>query len=147
MPIFEHRITDWIILQFRTFGWIARQNPHIRMLEDTIEDDKRYSFSNLADKDIKTPVEKRKEWFKKGELWPTLLLVEKGWDQTGTYQIEDVYLRIFRHTDGAILDILIGKNLDDATLLAVDFNVPLFSVTCSRKGTRGTAQRIHLDIL
>ncbi len=117
------------------------------MLEDTIEDDKRYFFPNLADKDIKTPVEKRKEWFKKGELWPTLLLVEKGWDQTGSYQIEDVYLRIFRHTDGAILDILVAKNLDDATLLAVDFNIPLFSVTCSRKGTRGTAQRIHLDIM
>jgi hypothetical protein len=137
----------WDTLQFRTFGWIARQNPHIRIGENTVEDNKRFSFPKLADKDFNTPVQERKAWFKKGDLWPTLLLVEKGWDKTGTTKIEDVYVRIYRQDDGAILDIIVGKNLDEATLLAIDFKVPLFSVTCSRKGTRGTAQRIHMDIL
>ncbi|MHA1226815.1 MAG: hypothetical protein ACTSR2_05805 [Candidatus Hodarchaeales archaeon] len=134
-------------MQFKTFGWIARQNPHIRVLEDKIDDNKQVTFNFLAKKDINAPLEERKKWFKKGELWPTLILVEKGWNPTGTKKIEDVYIRIFRHEDGAILDILVGKTMDDATLLAIDFNVPLFSVTCSRKGTKGTAQRIHIDLM
>jgi len=134
-------------LQFRTFGWIARQNPHIRMTKDKMEDNKRFTFPELSDKKIQVAVTDRKSWFKKGELWPTIILVEKGWDKTGTIKKEDAYIRIFRHEDGAILDILVGESLDDGTLLAVDYNVPLFSVTCSRKGTRGTVQRIHLDII
>ena len=132
-------------MQFRTFGWIARQNPNIRMNETSIINDKKFSFPAIEDKSIKVPVKERKKWFKKGSLWPTLVLVEKGYE--GKSKTENAYIRIFRHEDGAILDILSGLNLDDATLLAIDFNVPLFSVTCSRKGTRGTAQRIHMDIL
>ncbi|UCG90205.1 MAG: hypothetical protein JSU57_00325 [Candidatus Heimdallarchaeota archaeon] len=134
-------------MQFRTFGWIARQNAHIRMTKDKIEDNKKFTFPELSDKKIQVAVTDRKVWFKKGELWPTIILVEKGWDKTGTIKKEDAYIRIFRHEDGAILDILVGESLDDGTLLAVDYKVPLFSVTCSRKGTRGTVQRIHLDII
>ncbi|UCE13723.1 MAG: hypothetical protein JSV04_00775 [Candidatus Heimdallarchaeota archaeon] len=134
-------------MQFRTFGWIARQNPHIRILKDGIEDDKKYEFPHLENKSPQVPIEDRRNWFKKGELWPTIILVEKGWDESGTKKKEDAYIRIFRHSDGAILDILVGESLDEATLLAVEYNVPLFSVTCSRKGTRGTAQRIHMDII
>ncbi|MFX1282020.1 MAG: hypothetical protein ACFFB5_00130 [Promethearchaeota archaeon] len=134
-------------MQFRTFGWIARQNPDIRMTKNKIEDNKKFTFPELSDKKIQVAVKDRKTWFKKGELWPTIILVEKGWDKTGTIKKEDAYIRIFRHEDGAILDILVGESLDDGTLLAVDYEVPLFSVTCSRKGTRGTVQRIHLDII
>lgn len=134
-------------MQFRTFGWIARQNPHIRILKDRIEDNKKFEFPNLSNKSPHTPIENRKDWFKKGKLWPTIILVEKGWNKSGTKKKEDAYIRIFRHHDGAILDILVGESLDEATLLAVEYNVPLFSVTCSRKGTRGTAQRIHMDVI
>ncbi len=70
-------------MQFRTFGWIARQNPHIRMLETEIIDNKRFIFAALKGKKIESPVEERKTWFKRGELWPTLLLVEKAWDEEG----------------------------------------------------------------
>ncbi len=132
-------------MQFRTFGWIARQNSNIRMVEDKIIDDKKFVFTALKDKKPKIPIEKRKKWFTKGSLWPTLILVEKGFKDTT--KTEHSFIRIFRHEDGAIVDILAGLTLDDATLLAIDFKVPLFSVTCSRKGTRGTAQRIHMDIL
>ncbi|MHA2109501.1 MAG: hypothetical protein ACXABU_14445 [Candidatus Hodarchaeales archaeon] len=134
-------------MQFRTFGWIARQNPHIRVTETEIIDDKRFIFSGLKGKSVETPVKIRKEWFKKGELWPTLILVEKAWDEETGARTEHSFVRIFRHEDGAILDILVALSLDTATLLAHEFSVPLFSVTCSRKGTRGTAQRIHMDIL
>ncbi|NHJ02385.1 MAG: hypothetical protein EAX86_09645 [Candidatus Heimdallarchaeota archaeon] len=134
-------------MQFKTFGWIARQNPHIRVTRKEIIDNKKYAFPQLAEKDPKSPFKERKSWFKKGVLWPTIILVEKGWDEEGIEKREDAYIRIFRHSDGAILDILVGDSLDDATLLAIEYNVPLFSVTCSRKGTRGTAQRIHMDIL
>lgn len=136
-----------INLQFRTFGWIARQNPNIRIIKDGIEDDKKFMFPQLGDKKVNSAVLDRKTWFEKGVLWPTIILVEKGWDKTGTFKKEDAYVRIFRHEDGAILDILVGESLDDGTLLAIEYNVPLFSVTCSRKGTRGTVQRIHMDIL
>ena len=134
-------------MQFRTFGWIARQNPHIRVLETEIIDNKRFTFAALKGKKLESPVEDRKDWFKKGELWPTLLLVEKAWDEGTGVRTENSFMRIFRHEDGAILDILVALTLDNATLLAHDFKIPLFSVTCSRKGTRGTAQRIHMDIL
>ena len=134
-------------MQFRTFGWIARQNPHIRMLETEIIDNKRFIFAPLKGRTIESPVEERKAWFKRGELWPTLLLVEKAWDEETGARTENSFMRIFRHEDGAILDILVALSLDNATLLAHDFKIPLFSVTCSRKGTRGTAQRIHMDIL
>lgn len=134
-------------LQFRTFGWIARQNPNIRIVKGGIEDDTKFIFPELSDKRIKAAIQDRKTWFKKGELWPTIILVEKGWDESGTFKKEDAYIRIFRHEDGGILDILVGESLDDATLLAIEYNVPLFSVTCSRKGTRGTVQRIHMDII
>lgn len=117
------------------------------MTKNKIEDNKKFTFPELSDKKIQVAVKDRKTWFKKGELWPTIILVEKGWDKTGTIKKEDAYIRIFRHEDGAILDILVGESLDDGTLLAVDYEVPLFSVTCSRKGTRGTVQRIHLDII
>jgi hypothetical protein len=137
----------WIKLQFRTFGWIARQSPNIRIEKDGIKDDKKFIFTEISEKKVDTPVLDRKSWFEKGVLWPTIILVEKGWDKTGTMKREDAYVRIFRHEDGAILDILVGENLDDGTLLAIEYNVPLFSVTCSRKGTRGTVQRIHMDIL
>ena len=135
-----------IKLQFRTFGWIARQNPHIRITKNEIKDTHKFTFRELSDKRVQVTLEDRKAWFKKGELWPTIILVEKGWDESGTTKIEDAYIRIFRHEDGAILDILVGESLDEATLLAIDYQVPLFSVTCSHKGTRGTAQRIHMDI-
>ncbi|MHA2168272.1 MAG: hypothetical protein ACXACP_11770 [Candidatus Hodarchaeales archaeon] len=134
-------------MQFRTFGWIARQNSHIRMTETELEDDKRYIFGGLKGKDPSVPVEERKYWFKKGELWPTLILVEKAWDEITGQRTENSFVRIYRHEDGAILDILASLSLDNATLMAHEFKVPLFSVTCSRKGTRGTAQRIHMDIL
>lgn len=132
-------------MQFKTFGWIARQNPNIRMNINDITDDKKYSFPAFEEKRSKVPVEDRKAWFKKGSLWPSLILVEKGYE--GSIKTEKAYIRIYRHEDGAILDILAGTNLDEATLLAIVFKVPIFSVTCSRKGTRGTAQRIHMDIL
>lgn len=134
-------------MQFRTFGWIARQNPHIRMTDTEIIDDKRFIFRGLEGKESSVPVEERKNWFKKGELWPTLILVEKAWDEITGRRTENSFVRIYRHEDGAILDILAALSLDNATLMAHDFKVPLFSVTCSRKGTRGTAQRIHMDIL
>ena len=137
----------WIKLQFRTFGWIARQAPHIRMMKNKTVDDHKFSFPELSDKNAKVAVMDRNTWFKKGELWPTIILVEKGWDESGTEKKEDAYIRIFRHEDGAILDILVGENLDEATLLAIEYKVPVFSITCSRKGTRGTVQRIHMDIL
>ncbi len=133
-------------MQFRTFGWIARQSPHIRILKNEIRDTYKFSFRELSDKKAQVALEDRKTWFKKGELWPTIILVEKRWDESGTVKKEDAYIRIFRHEDGAILDILVGETLDEATLLAIDYKVPLFSVTCSRKGTRGTAQRIHMSI-
>ncbi|MFX0205710.1 MAG: hypothetical protein ACFFDT_06955 [Candidatus Hodarchaeota archaeon] len=134
-------------MHFRTFGWIARQNPNIRIEKDGIKDDKKFEFAELSDKKIDNALFDRKTWFKKGALWPTIILVEKGWDESGTIKKEDAYVRIFRHEDGAILDILVGESLDDGTLLSIEYNVPLFSVTCSRKGTRGTVQRIHMDIL
>lgn len=134
-------------MQFRTFGWIARQNPNIRIEKDGIINDKKFEFTELSDKKADDAVSDRKTWFEKGLLWPTIILVEKGWDKTGTIKKEDAFIRIFRHEDGAILDILVGESLDDGTLLAIEYNVPLFSVTCSRKGTRGTVQRIHMDIL
>ncbi|GAG20894.1 unnamed protein product [marine sediment metagenome] len=134
-------------MQFRTFGWIARQNPHIRITENETIDEKRFIFSGLQGKPVETPVKERKDWFKKGELWPTLILVEKAWDEETGARTEHSFVRIFRHEDGAILDILVALSMDAATLLAHGFKVPLFSVTCSRKGTRGTAQRIHMDIL
>jgi hypothetical protein len=115
------------------------------MVEDEIIDDNKFTFPVLENKKSKVPVEERKKWFKKGSLWPTLILVEKGYQDN--IKTEHSYIRVYRHKDGAILDILAGMTLDDATLLAIDFNVPLFSVTCSRKGTRGSAQRIHMDIL
>ena len=132
-------------MQFKAFGWIARQNPNIRMNIEDITDDKKYTFPVFEEKSVKVPVGERKAWFKKGSLWPTLILVEKGYE--GSIKTENAFIRIFRHEDGAILDILAGTNLDEATLLAIDYKVPIFSVTCSRKGTRGTAQRIHMDIL
>ncbi len=132
-------------MQYKTFGWIARQNPNIRMNIEDITDDKKYIFPVFGEMSLKVQVGKRKAWFKKGSLWPTLILVEKGYE--GSIKTENAYIRIFRHEDGAILDILAGTNLDEATLLAIDYKVPIFSVTCSRKGTRGTAQRIHMDIL
>jgi len=132
-------------LQFRTFGWIARQNPNYRMMEDTVIDDHKYSFPELADKDPQTIVQDRKKWFKKGKLWPTIILVEKGWDPSGTIKTEHAYIRIFRNS--AIVDILVGLSLDEATLLAIEYRVPFFSITCSRKGIRGAAQRIHLDLV
>lgn len=134
-------------MQFRTFGWIARQTPHIRMTETEIIDEKRFIFRGLEGKKPDVPVDERKKWFKKGELWPTLILVEKAWDEITGHRTENSFVRIYRHEDGAILDILAALSLDNATLMAHDFKVPLFSVTCSRKGTRGTAQRIHMDIL
>ncbi|MFX0185093.1 MAG: hypothetical protein ACFE95_18575 [Candidatus Hodarchaeota archaeon] len=133
--------------KFRTFGWIARQNPHFRMMENSIKENSKYVFPEFSNKPIQTPPEDRKNWLKKGELWPTIILVEKGWDESGTIKTEHAYVRIFRHEDGAILDILVGMSLDQGTLLAIDYNVPLFTLSCSRKGVRGTAQRIHLDII
>ena len=117
------------------------------MLETESIDTKRFIFAGLEGKTIETPVEERRNWFKKGELWPTLLLVEKAWEEDTGIRTENSFMRIFRHEDGAILDILVALSLDAATLLAHEFKIPLFSVTCSRKGTRGTAQRIHMDIL
>jgi hypothetical protein len=133
--------------KFRTFGWIARQNPHVRMMEDRIKENPKYTFPEISDKIVQTSLEERLAWFKKGQLWPTIILVEKGWDETGTEKTEHAYVRVFRHEDGAILDILVGLSLDQGTLLALDYNVPLFSISCSRKGIRGNAQRIHLDII
>ncbi|MFW9855334.1 MAG: hypothetical protein ACFFFG_09735 [Candidatus Thorarchaeota archaeon] len=134
--------------QFRTFGWIARQNPHVRVTEDVVSNDSGYKFPQLSDKvpQLNIPLEERKKWFKRGSLWPTMILVEKRYGEANSQRIERAYVRVYRQSDGAILDVLVGDSLDLATLLAVEFGVPLFSVTCSRKGMRGVAQRIPIEL-
>lgn len=133
---------------FRTFGWIARQNPHVRVTEDVITNDSKFNFPQLSDITFHAgiPLEERKTWFKRGVLWPTMILVEKKYNQEMSQRTEYAYVRVYRQSDGAILDVLVGDSLDLATLLAIEFRVPLFSVTCSRKGMRGVAQRIQIDL-
>ena len=137
------------VAQFRTFGWIARQSPHVRVTDETITNESKYHFSQLSDKtfNYRIPLEDRKQWFKRGVLWPTMILVEKKYGQANSQRTENAYVRVYRQSDGAILDVLIGTSLDLATLLAVEFGVPLFTVSLTRHGMRGVAQRIQIDLV
>lgn len=130
---------------FKPFNWIARQGPNIRVLGNEVVSDGKFPNPELPELESSS-VEERQNWFAKGKLWPTLFLVEQHISETGGKKEEIVYARLYRRTDGAIIDILMGETLDFATLIAVDFNLPLYSVNCSRKGSRGNVQRIHLEL-
>lgn len=122
----------------RTYAWIARQPYSIRYTkEERITDDsigaERFSGSF---KDLKEPYKKN---FKRGFLWPSLILVEKPFAKETKIEI---YIRVFKQTYNAIVDFYVSGDMDDVTMLSREYSIPIYRVSSSRKGKRGSVQKI-----
>ncbi len=131
---------------FKTFSWIARQNAQLRFLEDSIEGDRSQIPPTVYIPEEMPPLPERMSIFERGKFWPTLILIEKTYHASETNNKKQCsFVRVYHRTYNTTIDVLIGYDIQIANAYAKTFNVPIFSVNCSKKGTRSSAQRIRME--
>jgi len=127
----------------RTYSWIARQPHNVRFeLGGEVETDGHPESIRYAKENKEKLRPGRSDVFKRGVLWPSLILVEKAWDASLDADIA-VYARIYRRRTKLIVDVALGKDMEEAMQTAMSFGIPVYSVSKSRKGKRGGAQRVQ----
>ncbi|MHA1990737.1 MAG: hypothetical protein ACW981_10190 [Candidatus Hodarchaeales archaeon] len=125
--------------QVRTYAWIARQPFNIRYQIDNIEKDnspetdrflEENEFIRVSDESI----------FQRGVFWPSLVLIEKFWE--GESKHIEIFIRIFKKKLKLIIDVYMGDNMDIITGLSSKFDIPIYRIITSKKGKRGSVQKL-----
>ena len=129
---------------FKTFGWIARQKPHILVLEGEVIKEVDRIPKEITIPDPNIPLKEREKIFERGKFWPTIVLLEKTFN-SGEKKETRTFARVYKRRYNLFIDILIGHTMLEASEFANRFNIPLYSVNCSKKGNRNSAQRIRMD--
>ncbi|MHA2297320.1 MAG: hypothetical protein ACXAEU_14840 [Candidatus Hodarchaeales archaeon] len=121
----------------RTYAWIARQPYNVRymspdnVLSDGTPESDRYT------QDYSTTPE-----FKRGSFWPSLILVEKSWEQETKKSTTTILIRVYKRKLKLIIDVFQGNDMDLVTSLSEDYSVPIYRITTSRRGKRGSVQKL-----
>ncbi|MFX0092850.1 MAG: hypothetical protein ACFFBD_13920 [Candidatus Hodarchaeota archaeon] len=127
-------------MSIKTFSWIARQPYSIRYGEKKIESDKEDTSEEfLQERPTSADIK-----FKKGKIWPTLILIKNLWNKEE--EIE-VFLRLFRKEKDLLVDIWKGHDMEAAAKLAEKYDIPIYSVGRKRNGKRSFAYRLNLASL
>jgi len=66
--------------------------------------------------------------------------VEKNWEGDGK-QVE-IFVRIFKKKLKLIIDIYMGDDMNIITSLAEKYAIPIYRIITSKKGKRGSVQRL-----
>ncbi|MHA2270549.1 MAG: hypothetical protein ACXACI_01715 [Candidatus Hodarchaeales archaeon] len=126
---------------FRTYSWIARQPYNVRYLltQGRVETDDSKNSQNYVSTypKLKDPVP---ECFKKGSLWPSLVLIEKHSADLNSEII--VYARIFKREEELVIDLEVGQDIDEAHAFATKFKIPLYRKTWTKTGKLTGVRRL-----
>ena len=118
---------------FRTYSWIARQPFNVRyfLIQEKAETDGSENSMEYLAKYPKV-CEAVPGCFKKGSLWPSLILIEKR-SINSEISIE-VFARIFKRESSLVVDVEVGKDIDEAHSIATKFKVPLYTKSWTKTG-------------
>ncbi len=126
-------------MSVRTFAWIARQPFNIRFHTDNIEKDnspetdrflEENEFIRILDSSI----------FQRGVFWPSLVLIEKFWE--GESKQIKIFIRVFKKKLKLLIDVYMGDNMDIITDLSERYQIPIYRIITSKKGKRGSVQKL-----
>ena len=126
-------------MAIRTYAWIARQPYNVRYMPDgvVLTDDTPESASFAE--------EHSKPVFKRGELWPSLCLVEKSWEDASK-KSTDIFIRVYKKRyqgRSLIIDVFQGNDIDIITGVSETYSIPIYSITTSKRtGKRGSVQKL-----
>ncbi|MFW9991344.1 MAG: hypothetical protein ACFFD4_04730 [Candidatus Odinarchaeota archaeon] len=123
-------------MSIRTYAWIARQPYNVRYMPDNKIMTDGSTESDRFATDNKTPD------FKRGEFWPSLILVEKSWEQETKKSTTEIFIRVYKRKLKLIVDVYQGNDMDLVTILNEDYKVPIYRITTSRRGKRGSVQKL-----
>ncbi len=126
---------------FRTYSWIARQPFNVRysIKNGNYEIDGSELGKEYVSKHPKVG-ESVPSCFKKGSLWPSLILVEKRSHGSGVDL--GVYARVFKRDASLVIDLEVGQDIDEAHSLANEFNIPLFAKSWTKTGKLTGVRRL-----
>lgn len=79
--------------------------------------------------------------FKKGDFWPSLILVEKSWEDTSKKETS-IFIRVYKRKMKLIIDVYQGDDMDLITILNEEYKVPIYRITTSKRGKRGSVQKL-----
>ncbi len=126
-------------MSVRTFAWIARQPFNIRFHTENIEKDnspetdrflEENEFIRILDSSI----------FQRGVFWPSLVLIEKYWE--GESKQIKIFIRVFKKKLKLLIDVYMGDNMDIITDLSERYQIPIYRIITSKKGKRGSVQKL-----
>jgi len=126
-------------MSLRTFSWIAKQPYNIRYQADNVLNDNSGESEQFIQENPKIKTNDDSV-FQRGVLWPSLVLVEKNWEGDGK-QVE-IFVRIFKKKLKLIIDIYMGDDMNIITSLAEKYAIPIYRIITSKKGKRGSVQRL-----
>ena len=128
-------------MSVRTKAWIARQHYNVRFADNEITSDESPDSLRFINENKKVIKAGDIESFQRGFFWPSLVLVEKCWEGS-TSQIM-VFIRVYKKKQRLIVDLLMGDSMDIIADLSDKFdNVPIYRIITSKKGKRGSIQKL-----
>ncbi|MFX0209216.1 MAG: hypothetical protein ACFFDT_24745 [Candidatus Hodarchaeota archaeon] len=125
--------------RFRSLKSLAKEKFNVRFAENKVLTDDSFE-SELFLEAFKTNQLAVSD-FKRGELWPSMVLIEKELSGEKQEHIR-VFARAVKKKYDAVIDAELGKSLDEAYKLANHFDVPIFQITTSTNGRRGGVHRL-----
>ncbi len=136
----NHTTTGERQLAIRTYTWIARQPFNIRYMPSTILSDGSPESDRFIE-DHKSSFVDDKPVFKKGDFWPSLILVEKSWEDTSKKET-GIFIRVYKRKIKLLIDVYQGDDMDLITTLNEQYKVPIYRITTSKRGKRGSVQKL-----
>lgn len=128
-------------MRFRSLKALAKEAFNVRFAADQVLTDD--SFESELFLETYNAEQLIVSDFKRGELWPSMVLIEKKLFGEREEQVR-VFARAVKKKlgDGCIIDAALGSTLDEAYKLANHFDVPIFQITTSKNGRRGGVHRL-----
>ncbi len=126
-------------MRFRSLKALAKEKFSVRFAEDKVLTDD--SFESELFLEAFNTEQLAVTDFKRGELWPSMVLIEKELLGEKKEEIR-VFARGVKKKFDAIFDAELGNSLDEAYKLANHFDVPIFQITTSSNGRRGGVHRL-----
>ncbi|MHA2362994.1 MAG: hypothetical protein ACXAC7_03485 [Candidatus Hodarchaeales archaeon] len=126
-------------MSVRTKAWIARQPYNVRYTSEGVLSDDSLEGIRFIDENPSISAYKDTS-FQRGVFWPSLVLVEKSWEGTNT--LVNIYIRVYKKKLKLLIDLLMGHSMDIITELSEKYDIPIYRIITSKKGKRGSVQKL-----
>ena len=126
-------------MSVRTFAWIARQPFNIRFHTDSVEKDNSPETDRFLEENKFIKIQDD-SIFQRGVFWPSLVLIEKFWE--GESKQIKIFIRVFKKKLKLLIDVYMGDNMDIITDLSDRYQIPIYRIITSKKGKRGSVQKL-----